>query len=171
MPSLLEFDDVFAFDFLGEVDETDGGVLFGQLDGGSREVVAFACAGADDDGAGDAVLVPIVARVDDLQTVVVGGEHQVRLDVFAEKLAPLTVDVGFEVAADEGDVADDEAVFHVGRVVFLVRVRDDALQIFRLLQTERMAGDRVAVCVMTVGFVFAAVENNAPDRADAEREV
>ncbi len=80
---LLEFNDIFAFDPLGEIDETDGGVLFGQLDGGSRPVVAFACAGADDDGAGDAVLVPIVTGADDLQTMVVGGEHQVRLDVFA----------------------------------------------------------------------------------------
>ena len=168
---LLEFDDVFAFDFLGEVDDTDGGVLFGQFDGGSRVVVALACAGADDDGAGDAVLVPIVTRADDLQAVIVGGEHQIRLDVFAEKLAPFTVDVGLEVAADERDVADDQAVFHVGRVVFVGGVRDDALQIFRLLQAEGMAGDRVAVCVMAVGFVFAAVENNAPDRADTEREI
>ncbi len=171
MPSLLEFDDVFAFDFLGEVDETDGGVLFGQLDGGSRPVVALACAGADDDGTGDAVLVPIVTGPDDLQAVIVGGEHQIRLDVFAEKLAPFTVDVGLEVAADEGDVADDESVFHAFRIVFVGGVRDDALQIFRLLQAEGMAGDRVAVCVMAVGFVFATAEGDVPDRADAEREV
>ena len=132
---LLEFNDIFAFDFLGEVDETDGGVLFGQLDGGSRPVVALACAGADDDGAGDAVLVPIVTGADDLQAMVMGGEHQVRLDVFAEKLAPFTVDVGLEVAADERDVADDQ----------LYSLSAFAITLFRYSVSSRRKGWKATV--------------------------
>ena len=156
------------------MDKMDGGFLRAQLDGGSRVVVhGSARPRADDDGAWFAEIVPCVPRPDDADRMEVPAEHQLWFDILAQQFAPFAIDVQFDVErlvvdVHERHVADDQAVFHVGRVVFAGGVRDDAFQIVRLLHAEVMACDGVAVFGMAVVFVFAAVENDSPDGTEAE---
>ena len=111
--SSLEFNNLFPYNLLGIINETNSGIFRGQLDGGSRVVVyRFTWARTNNDRAWFAKIVPCVSRPDNTYRMEMTTEHQMRLDVLAQELAPFTIDVQFNIEwlvvnVHERNVAND----------------------------------------------------------------